>query len=145
MRGSSRAKPETKVLDAWVVMGRLKDQESAATTMEALWQRARTREVSLILHSINLGEVYYLTAKAKGTHTAEMVLDDLRFRRLQIWPVSDEMVLDAARLKARFAISYADSFAVLTARILEAPLVTGDPELRPVERAGEVELDWIGV
>jgi len=143
MRSSSKPEPQTRVLDAWVLLGWLKDQDPAATFMEQLWHKAQARQADLILHSMNLGEVYYLAARAKGIHTAEFVLEDLRTRPLQIWPVSDEMVLDAARLKARFRVSYADAFAVLTARTLQAPLVTGDPELRPLEKAGEVELEWV--
>ena len=50
----------------------------------------------------------------------------------------------AATIKARYPISYADAFAVATAIRHDAPLVTGDPELRATpanEKA--LKLEWI--
>ncbi|HQP87283.1 MAG TPA: type II toxin-antitoxin system VapC family toxin, partial [Thermoanaerobaculia bacterium] len=52
-------------------------------------------------------------------------------------------VLEAARLKARFSIALADAFAVQVAREKDVTLVTGDPEIRAVEKAGEVRVTWI--
>jgi predicted nucleic acid-binding protein len=51
----------------------------------------------------------------------------------------------AASLKARYAISYADGFAAATALLQEAPLITGDSELRAiaVEEKG-LHVGWIG-
>ena len=49
----------------------------------------------------------------------------------------------AARLKARFPIALADAFAVQVAREKDVVLVTGDPEIRAVEKAGEVRVTWI--
>jgi predicted nucleic acid-binding protein len=38
-------------------------------------------------------------------------------------------------------MSYADAFAVALAQELDAPVLTGDPEFRVVERL--VQVDWI--
>ncbi len=133
-----------RVLDSWILMAWLKDQRPGADTMERLWREAAAGRVRLILNLLNLGEVYYLTAKAKSLAAAARVLDQLRAMPLEIWPVSEALVLEAARLKARFAISYADAFAAATARSAGAPLVTGDPELRKLHRNGILELDWAG-
>ena len=46
------------------------------------------------------------------------------------WPVSEALVLEAARLKAPYAISYADASAAATAISTGAPLVTGVAEFR---------------
>ncbi|RME35826.1 MAG: hypothetical protein D6793_06790, partial [Thermoflexia bacterium] len=45
----------------------------------------------------------------------------------------------AARLKMRYAISYADAFAAVLAQELGAVLVSGDPEL--VALQGEISLE----
>ena len=50
-----------------------------------------------------------------------------------------QQVIDAARLKAKYALSYADCFSVATALEQEAPLVTGDPEFRKVRDLIELE------
>ena len=47
----------------------------------------------------------------------------------------------AARVKASYALSYADAFAVATAVRLQATVVTGDAEFACVEEL--VEIRWI--
>jgi hypothetical protein len=42
-------------------------------------------------------------------------------------------VRQAAELKANHAIAYADAFAVATALEFQATLLTGDPEIKPLE------------
>jgi predicted nucleic acid-binding protein len=50
----------------------------------------------------------------------------------------------AARFKARFRISLADSVALALAVVCDAPLVTCDHhEFDPIETAGEVRFLWI--
>jgi ribonuclease VapC len=93
------------------------------------------------MNEINIGEVYYSLARSQSIQRAETFLHTLP--RLPIHAVSNtyEHTLAAARLKARFPISYADAFAVATAQRERAILVTGDPELRVVEDL--VPILWI--
>ena len=132
-----------KVLDAWILMAWLKDQPPAADTMEGLWQAASRGDCRLIVNVVNLGEVYYLTAKAKDVETAETVLEEILSFPLEVWSVPDSLVFEAARLKARFPISYADAFAAATARQAAAPLVTGDSDLRRLEANGVLQVEWV--
>lgn len=55
-------------------------------------------------------------------------------------PAKDD-IWDAAILKSRFPIAYADAFAAALALKHRCPLVTGDPEFR---RVHDLELDWTG-
>jgi len=55
-----------------------------------------------------------------------------------------KLILDAARLKSRFPISYAYAFAVETARRERAALVTGDPELLALSKQEPIDFLWIG-
>jgi ribonuclease VapC len=50
-------------------------------------------------------------------------------------------VIDAAKIKARFPLSYADAFAVATAIRLGACVVTGDREFAAVENI--VDIVWL--
>ena len=92
---------------------------------------------------MNLGEVFYLCAKARDLAYGERVLENLRVRVGAV-SAGDDLVLHAARLKARHPISYADAFAAATAMLRDAPLVTGDPGLQAMAAAEptlQVELD----
>ena len=53
-------------------------------------------------------------------------------------------MLAAARIKARFPISYAGAFAIAAARELDCPVITGDPEFRRVEQASAMKVMWVG-
>jgi hypothetical protein len=57
----------------------------------------------------------------------------------------ETLVMAAALLKAKHAMSYADAFAVATARAERGILVTGDPEIlslpRSVVRTRRIERD----
>jgi predicted nucleic acid-binding protein len=132
------------VLDAWALMAWLKGQAPAAERVRLLLTAAERREHRLTMNIVNLGEVFYLSAKAKNLEFAERVMENLR-PRLTVVSATDELVMRAASLKSRHAISYADAFAAATALVRGAPLVTGDPELRVMaERDKSFQVEWLG-
>ena len=49
----------------------------------------------------------------------------------------------AAELKASHAIAYADAFAVATALECHATLLTGNPEIRPLEGQQDLQVRWL--
>ena len=51
------------------------------------------------------------------------------------------LTLEAARLKSRHAISYADGFCAGLGRLTGLPVVTGDPEFALLR--GELEVVWV--
>ncbi len=132
------------VLDAWAVMAWLKGQQPAATRMQLVLEAADKTERKLAINIVNLGEIFYLSVKAKSSAYGCRVLAALR-PRVTVVSASDELVMFAATLKARHAISYADAFAAATAISRESPLLTGDRELRAMARAEKtLKLEWIG-
>jgi len=50
-------------------------------------------------------------------------------------------VINAAKIKAEHPLSFADCFAVVTARKYNAVIMTGDPEFKRVEQL--VEIEWL--
>jgi predicted nucleic acid-binding protein len=132
------------VLDAWAVMAWLKGQQPAADQVRLLLETAEQREHRLAMNIVNLGEVFHLSVKARDLAYGRRVLETLHTRVTTV-SAHDELVMLAATLKARHAISYADGFAAATAILQEAPLVTGDSEIKAmaaVERM--LQLKWIG-
>jgi uncharacterized protein len=132
------------VLDAWAVMVWLKGRQPAADRMRRLLEAADRRECKLWMSIVNLGEVFYLCVKARDLAYGRRVLETLHPRVMTI-SAHDEVVMLAATLKAQHAISYADGFAAATALLQDAPLVTGDPELRTMAATETtLQLEWIG-
>ena len=132
------------VLDSWILVAWLKDQPPGAERMEDLWAEAARGEVRLSASVVNIGEVFYLTAKRKGMSAAEELLGHLRGRPLEFLSAPDALVFEAWRLKAQYPISLADAFAAAAAMKVKCPLVTGDPELRALASDGVLKLEWAG-
>lgn len=128
------------VLDSFALIVFL-GKESGFEKVRDLLHDAATSGQPLLMNVINIGEVYYLTAKERSLGKAEEFLHCLETLPIQALSNTFAQVLDAARLKAQFPVSYADAFAVATAIREQARLVTGDPELRSV--AHLVEMHWL--
>jgi predicted nucleic acid-binding protein len=132
------------VLGAWAVMVWLKGQQPAADQMRKLLEAADRGDRRLSMSIVNLGEVFYLSVKARDITYGRQVLETLQPRVMTI-SAHDDLVMMAATLKARHAISYADGFAAATALLQNAPLVTGDPEMRAMATVEKsLQLEWIG-
>lgn len=87
---------------------------------------------------INAGEVFYTLHRREGRERARAVVDDLRTRVALDLP-TPARVLEAASLKARRRMSYADAFAVATAIAHDAVLLSGDPEVLASDGSWRVE------
>jgi len=97
---------------------------------------------SVLMNEVNIGEVYYILFRKRGPENADYFIDII-FASLPILTVPNcfEDVPNAARIKAEHPLSFADCFAVDTARRHNAVIMTGDPEFKIVEHL--VEIDWI--
>ena len=112
----------TNCLDSWAVLRWLEGEEPAASLVEtALADHP-------VMSWINLGEVLYVVERKAGADRARGVVRDLR-RQLTLDLPSEALVIQAAHLKARYPMAYADAFAVATAIAHDATLLTGDPEI----------------
>lgn len=132
------------VLDSWAMIGWLQGEEPARAKVRELLEGASRAETKLSISLIIVGEVFCLIAKRHGAAPAERFLADFAMMPIQALVPDQRLILNAARLKSRHPISYADAFAVETAREQNAVLVTGDPELWRLSRQEPVELLWIG-
>ncbi|MGQ0572373.1 MAG: PIN domain-containing protein, partial [Armatimonadota bacterium] len=98
------------VLDSWAILAWLAG-ETSARRVERELRAAEARGLRLHLSVINAGEVYYRQARAAGFDAAEQFLADLRSEALPIRMADahERRVWHAARLKAKYAIAYADA------------------------------------
>jgi predicted nucleic acid-binding protein len=132
------------VLDSYAVIGYLENESFSDRIQHALTQ-AKDGTLRLYFHAIHLGEVYYITLREQGQSMA-----DLAYARIKALPlllidrIDEELLLTAAGLKARYTISYADSFAAALAMIKNCPLLTGDPEFKLLEKEAMLSIEWLG-
>jgi len=91
---------------------------------------------------VNWGEVYYATSRAYGEETAKRVIQEMENYSLEIIEADKNLTLEAARIKARYPIAYADCFALALAKLKRAELLTGDPEFKKAARE-RVKIRWL--
>jgi predicted nucleic acid-binding protein len=128
-----------RVLDAYAIIAYLKKESGHVRVLELM----ESGDADLIINSINLGEVFYIIARERGIQAADYFLSViLPSLPIMVLDNSLEDVIEAARLKAVHALSFADCFAAATAIREQAPLVTGDPEFKKLGKA--VAIDWVG-
>ena len=130
-----------QLLDTFAVLAWLQDEPSASA-VESILQDAKRDGAELLMTLINLGELYYILRRSLSAVETRALLDMILDLPVRAIPVSEDLVWEAAEIKARNPLSYADCFAVAAARREGAALVTGDPEFRRVE--GLVQIHWLG-
>jgi predicted nucleic acid-binding protein len=129
---------QRKVLDSFALLAYLKMEDNFAKVKSALGSRDST----IIMNEINIGETYYIVARERGTDKADYFITAI-LPSLPIKPAGNTFqdVLQAARIKTAHSLSFADCFAVATAIREKAIVVTGHPEFKKV--AHLVEIDWL--
>ncbi len=116
-------------VDAWALLALLRREGAAHSAMRRYLRRAYSGNLRLVMNLINLGEVYYRMLQLIGEDKAEEGLRRIRQLPITLIQARDPLVMEAARLKAHHRISYADAFAIATARMERGALLTGDPEI----------------
>ncbi len=132
-------------LDSFALLSWLQGERGASDVEAHLARAASAKDSRAWISVVNLAEVYYRLHRILGADAADGFWKGAIRGEIPVSVVdaTRPRVLAAARLKARFPIALADAFAVQVAREKGVPLVTGDPEIRAVEKAGEVRVSWL--
>jgi ribonuclease VapC len=128
------------IFDSFAILKYYQD-EPGAERVEKFLRSAQRGVIKALMNEINLGEVYYLTIRRIGLEPAKENLERLINLPIEVVSPNSELIMSAAEIKAQFAISYADCFAVATAKLFSGSIITGDPEFKKVEDL--VAVDWI--
>jgi predicted nucleic acid-binding protein len=124
------------VLDSFALLAYLQDEPGAQIVQDVLTDK----DAEISLCTVNLGEAYYIVYREQGEAEAERVL--LVIEQLPIQEVVPDrgLILRAARIKASFAISYADAFVAALAEEVQGTVVTGDPEFK---QFSHLPIQWL--
>jgi ribonuclease VapC len=131
------------ILDSWSVLAWIQGEEPAARQTNQALEQAAARKVQLAMCILNMGEVFYTLARTGGMRAARRERPKLLSLPVQLVTVDDDLVWDAAELKARHPVSFADAFCAALARRKELPVMTGDPDFRHLEKRGVVSVRWL--
>jgi predicted nucleic acid-binding protein len=136
----SEARP-VYLLDSFALLAYL-NNERGKLRVEAIMEQAEKRQCRILMCMINLGEVLYTVERRRGFGAAQKTLMLSQSLPIKILEVTNDLVLEAAHIKASHPLSYADAFVAATAIHHKAIVLTGDPEFESVETL--VTVEWLG-
>jgi ribonuclease VapC len=130
-----------RLLDSFALLAYLNKEQGFQKVMDMM-SEAQKSEDDLLMNEINVGEAYYTIFRKRGSEKADYFLETI-LASLPISPVANDFsdVMEAAKIKAEYPLSFTDCFAVSTARKIGALIVTGDPEFQNIEHL--VPIEWI--
>ncbi len=129
-----------KVLDSWAVLCYL-EQEPGYEKIIDLFEKAVESSRPLLMCIVNWGEVYYQVMRRFGDQKAQEIEQLIQTLPIALIEANKELTREAARIKAKKRMAYADCFAVALARLKKAELYTGDNEFKAVEK--EIKIVWL--
>ena len=130
----------TVVLDSFAVLAYLQN-EDGADVVEDHFHNAQQSKIKLIINRINLGEIFYITARRSGLEFSRQILKEFSLLPVEIISPTDNIIDRAAQLKAEYPISYADGFVASTAIEFKAGILTGDKDFKQLEKL--VKVIWL--
>lgn len=120
------------VLDANALV-RLYRNAPGADTVERLVRQAKAGKARLSISVANLSEVLYILSRYVRPDEALRFMEKTR-DAVQAISIDERASLDAAMLRVRYKLGFADCFAAELALRIGATLVTADPDF---ERLGK--------
>jgi predicted nucleic acid-binding protein len=132
---------ENYVLDTYAVLGYFLDEPCADSVAEIL-ELARRNEVKLYMSWINVGEVYYIIQRRYGRKDAIDLVENLKAWPVELVGVSDEQVIAAGDVKAKFPLSLGDSYAAALTILVRGIFLTADEEFQPLENL-LIKIKWL--
>jgi predicted nucleic acid-binding protein len=128
------------VFDAWAVLAILQGEPAGQMALDLMADCLESGGEAL-LATINAGEVWYNVARRRAEIDADRAIEELRAWGVQFVDADWELTRQAARLKIKGKMSFADAHAAALARQSKCELATGDPEFKVAE--SEVRIRWL--
>lgn len=119
------------VFDSWAVLAYLQGEDAAEHLADVLAEAIQA-EAPILMSVVNVGEVWYILAREVSIAEADKSIATLRSWGVEFVPADWTHAKEAALLKSRHKMSYADAFAAALAKARKAELVTGDPEFEQI-------------
>jgi predicted nucleic acid-binding protein len=106
--------------------------EPESIKIAALLAELSQQNLEAQMVSINVGEVYYMLCRKGNASNATLAIDKLLKFPIQIIVADLTLALEAASIKSKFSLSYADAFAAALTIKTNATLITNDLEFEPL-------------
>jgi predicted nucleic acid-binding protein len=131
------------LLDACALIAFIK-QEPEGLKVKEVVERSIAGDATLFMSIVNLTEVYYIFIRDDGQEIADTIMQSVDALPVTVIDTIGQAVYrDAARMKVRYSMSFADTFLCATAKSINATIVTKDSEIADAEKAEPFSVFWI--
>ena len=127
------------VLDTSAVLA-FRSNETGAARVEEILRAAESRKAHVFLSFITRMEMLYRISSEEGDEEAASAVRLLDSTKAEWVSCEPEILVEAARIKARGGLSVADAWIAATASIRDAVLVHADPEFASVREIRQERL-----
>jgi len=132
------------VFDACALIALL-TRETGYENVESIIKQAADGQVKIVMHTLNLYEVYNDVCRSYDETAALVFLQETEKSPITLRSeISMEMIISASALKRKYKMSLADSIGLAQTIISQGIFVTADHhELDVVARNEEIGFSWI--
>jgi ribonuclease VapC len=134
------AEAPTYVLDSFALLAYLQNERGSAK-VAAILSRAKSAQADVLLCIVNFGEAVYIIERESGLTDAQRAIAAIDQLPVTVVDAGRELTFAAAHVKAHFALSYADAFAIALAQREQATVLTGDPEFEQAQTL--IAVEWL--
>jgi len=135
----SAASKGSFILDSYAILAYL-GKEAGGDRVREILDQAKSKLHQVFLSLISLGEIAYLIERHRGANAARETIAIIRQLPIEVVEINQEQVFAAAHIQANYPLSYADAFVVALAELLDATVITGDPEFENLPSVVSVEM-----
>jgi predicted nucleic acid-binding protein len=130
------------VFDSYAMLALFR-QEQGQHEVTKLLTELSVGERTGFMSVVNVGEVYYITARKQDTSKAQLAINSLSKFPISYIEVTYHNALEAAKLKAKYKLLYADAFAAALTMSKKATLITCDREFKNLEKEPYFKVKFI--
>ena len=132
------------IFDACALIALLSKEDGYENVEKILWE-SKDKNFKIIMHKVNLLEVYYHIYRIYDEISALNFLNEIKDSPIQLnTEVTDDIIINAGKLKKQYKLSLADSIGLAEAIINNGSFVTADHhELDVIEKNENINFTWI--
>jgi ribonuclease VapC len=130
------------VLDSYALLAYFRN-ENGGEKVEQLLHEAANNKHELYMTCINAGEVFYMSCRKDGVDKAAIAWKAMLQFPLHFVEADMDFTLSAAKIKAKYSISYADAFAAALTIKRKAVLITGDDEFEALLKEANFKVKYL--
>jgi len=131
------------VLDACALVALIKGEQGADVVRNVIYKNVRGSAI-ILMHEINLLEVYYGFFRERGKNYANRKLEQCVEFFTTIQGLTSSVFTEAGRLKVTYKLSLADAIFLAQASISNGTVLTADHhEMDIVEQNENIVFKWI--